>query len=171
MYSQIALSSSTTSTRTGASGLDIGEDLPVIPSCPLARARRVSSGSGREDLNLRLHGPEPCALPGCATPRDAVLLDVSRGKRGGAAWSPAAPKSRSHGLDASYLGNQRGNGLKKVLHEPVVGHLEDRSLGVLVDGHDDLRPLHSGQVLDRARDSDGNVELGRHHLARLPDLQ
>src|SRR5262245_12238278 len=25
--------------------------------------------SGREDLNLRLHGPEPCALPGCATPR------------------------------------------------------------------------------------------------------
>jgi hypothetical protein len=25
--------------------------------------------SGREDLNLRLHGPEPCALPSCATPR------------------------------------------------------------------------------------------------------
>ncbi len=25
--------------------------------------------SGREDLNLRLHGPEPCALPDCATPR------------------------------------------------------------------------------------------------------
>ena len=25
--------------------------------------------SGREDLNLRLHRPERCALPGCATPR------------------------------------------------------------------------------------------------------
>ncbi len=25
--------------------------------------------SGREDLNLRPHGPEPCALPDCATPR------------------------------------------------------------------------------------------------------
>ena len=25
--------------------------------------------SGREDLNLRLLGPEPSALPGCATPR------------------------------------------------------------------------------------------------------
>src|SRR5437868_11133395 len=32
--------------------------------------RYVPKGwSGREDLNLRLHGPEPCALPGCATPR------------------------------------------------------------------------------------------------------
>src|SRR5205807_7035923 len=30
---------------------------------------RVRDWSGREDLNLRLHGPEPCALPGCATPR------------------------------------------------------------------------------------------------------
>src|SRR5438552_5181489 len=29
----------------------------------------VTTWSGREDLNLRLHGPEPCALPGCATPR------------------------------------------------------------------------------------------------------
>jgi hypothetical protein len=28
--------------------------------------------SGREDLNLRLHGPEPCALPGCATPRRSL---------------------------------------------------------------------------------------------------
>jgi integrase len=27
------------------------------------------SESGREDLNLRLHRPERCALPGCATPR------------------------------------------------------------------------------------------------------
>src|SRR5204863_7906813 len=52
--------------------------------------------SGREDLNLRPHGPEPCALPDCATPRDAVLLDVSREKRGGAAWSPGEAKSRSY---------------------------------------------------------------------------
>lgn len=25
--------------------------------------------SGRQDSNLRPHGPKPCALPGCATPR------------------------------------------------------------------------------------------------------
>jgi hypothetical protein len=29
--------------------------------------------SGRKDLNLRLHGPEPCALPGCATPRIRII--------------------------------------------------------------------------------------------------
>ena len=28
--------------------------------------------SGREDLNLRPPGPEPGALPGCATPREAA---------------------------------------------------------------------------------------------------
>ena len=28
--------------------------------------------SGREDLNLRLPGPEPGALPGCATPRERL---------------------------------------------------------------------------------------------------
>src|SRR4030042_5846270 len=30
---------------------------------------KVKRWSGRKDLNLRLHGPEPCALPDCATPR------------------------------------------------------------------------------------------------------
>ncbi len=28
--------------------------------------------SGREDLNFRPHGPEPCALPDCATPRNFI---------------------------------------------------------------------------------------------------
>src|SRR5687768_10252813 len=40
--------------------------------CKAKRAgkfRPVSSSSGRQDLNLRLLGPEPSALPGCATPR------------------------------------------------------------------------------------------------------
>src|SRR5437773_2521569 len=32
--------------------------------------------SGREDLNLRLHGPEPCALPGCATPRVVGIVQA-----------------------------------------------------------------------------------------------
>jgi hypothetical protein len=32
-------------------------------------ARSDANGSGREDSNLRLPGPKPGALPGCATPR------------------------------------------------------------------------------------------------------
>ena len=33
----------------------------------------VSDWSGRQDSNLRPHGPKPCALPGCATPRDFLI--------------------------------------------------------------------------------------------------
>src|SRR2546427_4700835 len=44
-------------------------------------AGRLEHWSGREDLNLRLHGPEPCALPGCATPRrDQLIVQRARGK-------------------------------------------------------------------------------------------
>src|SRR5260370_24115764 len=44
-----------------------------LPSCsssqgPVAHSER-ENWSGREDLNLRPLGPEPSALPGCATPR------------------------------------------------------------------------------------------------------
>src|SRR5438067_11277034 len=41
--------------------------------------RAVAGGgwSGREDLNLRPLGPEPSALPGCATPRRAESYTCS----------------------------------------------------------------------------------------------
>ena len=55
---------------------------------------------------------------------------------------------------------------KQVGDETVVGDLEDRGLLILVDGDDDLRILHAGEVLDAA----GNVEIGRHDLAGLADL-
>ena len=38
------------------------------------------SGSGREDLNLRPFGPEPNALPGCATPRFEGIRFCRRSK-------------------------------------------------------------------------------------------
>src|SRR4029077_13939168 len=59
---------------------------PWLPSEVIGRERgaarrpgspaggRRKGWSGREDLNLRLHGPEPCALPGCATPRSTGPL-------------------------------------------------------------------------------------------------
>src|SRR5579863_7233692 len=42
--------------------------------------------------------------------------------------------------------------------EAVVGDLENRRLLVLVDGDDDLRILHAGQMLDRPRYADRYIE-------------
>ena len=55
-------------------------------------------------------------------------------------------------------------------NEPVVGDLEDRRFLVLVDRDDDLAILHPGEMLDRARDTNGNIEIRRHDLAGLADL-
>ncbi|KAF1854083.1 hypothetical protein Lal_00005300 [Lupinus albus] len=58
----------------------------------------------------------------------------------------------------------------RVGDEAVVGDLEDRRLLVLVDGDDDLAVLHAGQMLDGARDADGDIEVRRDDLAGLADL-
>jgi hypothetical protein len=54
--------------------------------------------------------------------------------------------------------------------QSVVGNLEDRRLLVLVDGDDDLRVLHAGQMLDGAGNADRDIKLRRDHLAGLADL-
>jgi hypothetical protein len=64
-----------------------------------------------------------------------------------------------------------GTGDEQILDEPVVGDAEDRRLLVLVDRDDDLGVLHPGQVLDRAADAGGDVELRRDDLAGLPTCQ
>src|SRR3546814_4152538 len=56
-------------------------------------------------------------------------------------------------------------------HQPDVRDLEDRRLGVLVDRHDRAGVLDAGQVLDRAADADGHVQVGGDDLAGLVDLQ
>src|SRR3954469_1653287 len=68
------------------------------------------------------------------------------------------------------LGRGRDDGVQ-VTDDPEVGELEDRGLGVLVDGHDGLRGLHAGPVLDRTGDADGDVQLRRDGLAGLADLE
>src|SRR6185295_4636512 len=65
---------------------------------------------------------------------------------------------------------QLGKRLVEIGDQAIVGDLEDRRLLVLVDRHDHLGILHAGEMLDRARDADRDVELRRHHLAGLPDL-
>ncbi len=64
-----------------------------------------------------------------------------------------------------------GTATKRSGDEAVVGDLEDRRVGVLVDRDDDLRALHAGEVLDGARDADRDVELRRDGAPRLTDLE
>src|SRR3546814_849474 len=52
-----------------------------------------------------------------------------------------------------------------------IDELEDRGLFVLVDGHDRLRGLHAGAVLNSTGDAVGHVELRRDGLAGLADLE
>src|SRR5947209_767563 len=66
--------------------------------------------------------------------------------------------------------DQLGDDLVQVAHDPQVGELEDRRVGVLVDRDDVLRGLHPDLVLDRAGDPGREVQLGRDRLAGLPDL-
>jgi hypothetical protein len=95
--------------------------------------------------------------------------DVLRGER------KPVDRSAEDGLGgparrASERLDELGNGGEEILLETVVGDAEDRRLGILVDRDDDLRVLHPGEVLDRAADADGDVELRRDDLAGLPDL-
>mmetsp|Transcript_44045 Transcript_44045/g.127376 ORF Transcript_44045/g.127376 Transcript_44045/m.127376 type:complete len:246 (+) Transcript_44045:144-881(+) len=71
----------------------------------------------------------------------------------------------------SDLTRKLGHLLKEVTHQAVIGHLEDRRIRVLVDGHDGLRVLHAREVLDGAADAHRHVELRRHDLAGLAHLE
>jgi len=62
------------------------------------------------------------------------------------------------------------DGREEVSNQAKVGDLEDRGLRVLVDASNHLGVLHSGQVLDGARDSHGNVQLGGDDLSGLSNL-
>ena len=68
------------------------------------------------------------------------------------------------------LGRDRGQHLVQVADDRVVGDRHDRRLGVGVDREDPLRSLAAGDVLRRAGDAAGDVDLGRDLVARLPDL-
>src|SRR5512144_56977 len=54
-------------------------------------------------------------------------------------------------MSALQRGHHRGHHFEEVPGNPVIGHLEDRRLGILVDGDDGARPFHADEMLDRAR--------------------
>src|SRR5258705_5270196 len=65
---------------------------------------------------------------------------------------------------------QFGNRLIEIGDQTVIGDLEDRRILVLVDRDDHLGVLHAGEMLNRAGNTDGDIQFGRNHLAGLPNL-
>src|SRR5207342_3485671 len=108
---------------------------------------------------------QPGRLVTASSPASSLI--TNRMSRNGAMYSAIASVSA---VDGSELRGQLGHSLEQVRHQPVVGHLEDGCLGILVDGDDDLAVFHAGEVLYSAGDTDGDVELGRNHFASLPHL-
>src|SRR5512135_2299186 len=68
------------------------------------------------------------------------------------------------------LRDQLRHRLEEVGHQPVIRHLEDRRLLVLVDRDDHLAVLHPRQVLDRPADPQRDVQFRSDDLPRLPHL-
>src|SRR5688500_15696936 len=60
--------------------------------------------------------------------------------------------------------------LGDVTNQSVIGDLEDRRFGILVDGDDGLGAAHACEVLHGAADADGKVELRRDGFPGLSDL-
>ena len=66
--------------------------------------------------------------------------------------------------------DESGDDFEEIADNSVVGYLEDRRIGILVDRNDALRSLHAHQVLNCAGDADSHIQLRRHGLARAADL-
>src|SRR4051812_1908682 len=87
-------------------------------------------------------------------------------RTGTACWT----RTSVPGLRLAHRLRQRGDDLHHVAHDAVVRNLEDRRLLVLVDSDDRLRRAHASEMLNGARDADGDVELRAHLAACLTDL-
>src|SRR5512139_110195 len=84
----------------------------------------------------------------------------------------ATPRSRrGSALALVDLFGRRGKDRVEVTDHAEVDELEQRGLLVLVDRDDRLGGLHARTVLDRAGDAGRDVQLRRHRLAGLTDLE
>src|SRR6188768_1606827 len=88
--------------------------------------------SGRADSNCRPHGPEPCALPNCATPRVGSLerpafLGGGPVQSGGRMIAEPRPVKDALQLAVAFFqfGREGWDGLEQVSHQAVVGDLKN----------------------------------------------
>src|SRR5512143_1439197 len=57
-----------------------------------------------------------------------------------------------------------------IANNAIGSDVKDRRIGILIDGNDYFRRLHTGDMLDRTRNAAGNVELGADGLSGLTHL-
>src|SRR4051794_30043144 len=148
-------------------------------------SRSIVSGSSASSCSSRLAVASPAVPPPTiATPTSmrssssssVRLMNSCCGSTGGgyAAGTtlplPFEPLMALALAGLHRLGELRQD-LVEVADDAEVGELEDRRVGVLVDGHDVLRGLHADLVLDRPGDARREVQLRRDGLARLADLR
>src|SRR5262249_2744165 len=149
----------------------------IAASSPIqkfAQSCRTLQCELRNRRALATHNSSAASNPKFATGLAAMWCELRvRGtSRSFTTIAAAIPPGRAAGLFAELaeFGRELRQGLVEMRDEPVVGDLENRRLFVLVDRHDDLGVLHAGEMLDRPRYADRDVEFGRHHLPGLADL-
>src|SRR3546814_457984 len=87
------------------------------------------------------------------------------------AWILSAPSWTSTYHDLCRQGAiEFWQNCEQVANDPIVGNLEDRRFLILVDRDDDFGILHAGEMLDRSRNSDRDIEIRRNNLPRLTNL-
>src|SRR3569623_1824822 len=145
------------------------------PASPTACLRRTSGRGG----NCFRHSRQPMgwtAEAGLAAPRrSAAALRPRMTELDPNAFR--APSNRSEPVqakpvagDPSKLLGQFRHDLEQIADQADVRDLEDRCVLVLIDGDDRLGILHSGEVLDRARNADRDIDVRCDDLAGLADL-
>src|SRR6266568_4381998 len=85
---------------------------------------------------------------------------------------PGNQRQKTRGPRSSRLhrGDDRRHDLEKVPDDAVISDLEDRGVGILVDGDNRVRALHPDEVLNGAGDAERDIQLRRDRLPRAADL-
>src|SRR5262245_13393846 len=117
-----------------------------------------------------------------AASASTAMRTRARRSRGGVSvqFSDSTSTSRG-GIPRSMTGRMRSGpssveldellgDVEQIAGRTVMGDIEDRCLGIGVDRDDRSGRLHAGEVLNRAGDAEGEVDLRFHRLARLADL-
>src|SRR5699024_12355181 len=98
-----------------------------------------------------------------------------RSRRAWSRWTlllKSAPRHvRASALATVHLFGELGGDVEQITDNAEVRDLEDRRLRILVHRHDRFRCLHSGTVLNRAGNSQGDIELRRNRLTGLSHLE